>query len=242
MKRKRGRPSLADGGIKKERTRLSAAQYDALMCAYDESTKGEDYYRDLRIAFELMWETGARIGEVIGGRQKYTVRLKNKDKVGNVVSVSEEDRESKINMMRVQQIIPRNEKYPEILLYTEKQHGASKNEPRWVPITPSFYKRLREFAKGKKPEEQLFQFIPSRATISRILQRCGVDAGILHTKVYPHLMRHSFTDRMLDLKLPTPIIARLLGHKHIATVEKYVTDRTSFEARKLMFPDEENKQ
>ena len=60
-----------------------------------------------------------------------------------------------------------------------------------------------------------------REDVWRVIQRRGRDAGISGSRLYPHILRHSFATHLLRRGMDLRTLQELLGHSSIMTTEKY---------------------
>lgn len=60
-----------------------------------------------------------------------------------------------------------------------------------------------------------------REDVWRIIQKRGKIAGIPSSRLYPHILRHSFATHLLRRGMDLRTLQELLGHSSIMTTEKY---------------------
>lgn len=92
---------------------------------------------------------------------------------------------------------------------------------RIVDLTPSLYKSLEQYIKGKTPEEKLLNVSPS--TISGIIRWAGKKGGV---NIHTHSLRHFFGQSLVDTGTDIETVRRLMGHSSIKTTQVYL-GRTS---------------
>ena len=133
-------------------------------------------------------------------------RLENLDLDGRTIRVT-----GKGNKTR---IVPIGSKACEAITgYLEKER------PRLVSKRTGSHVFLTHHGKGMTPS-RLWQIVKATA------QRAGID-----TRVYPHLLRHSFATHLLGGGADLRIIQELLGHADISTTQIYThVDQTRLKA------------
>ncbi|MDT8284369.1 MAG: tyrosine-type recombinase/integrase [Thermovirgaceae bacterium] len=60
-----------------------------------------------------------------------------------------------------------------------------------------------------------------REDVWRIIRKRGSDAGISGSRLFPHILRHSFATHLLRRGMDLRTLQELLGHSSIMTTEKY---------------------
>ena len=111
-------------------------------------------------------------------------------------------------------------------------HGKG-NKERVVPINKEVIKEVLEYLEyrkefiGNRKNNWLF---PSQTSLAGHITRDGffkglkkvaVNAGISPSKVFPHVLRHSFATYLVNKKADLRSIQKMLGHENIATTEIY---------------------
>lgn len=105
------------------------------------------------------------------------------------------------------------------------------NKTRYIPVGRSaensitlYVKKGRPSFVGKKTKSHIFLSrrgtALTRERIRQIIKERALHAGI-GTRVYPHLIRHSFATHLLENGADLRIIQELLGHSDISTTQIY---------------------
>ena len=97
---------------------------------------------------------------------------------------------------------------------------------RYVPLPPLLLGLLRDYWRRQRPAGELL--FPSRRpgghitprTVRAALHRATEQAGVRKTAT-PHLIRHSFATRMLELGVDTRVLQVILGHASPLTTARY---------------------
>ncbi len=72
----------------------------------------------------------------------------------------------------------------------------------------------------KKPDDKVFDYLPSPNTANRTIQRWAIRAGINKVITF-HCARHSFAVMMLDIGVDIYTVSKLLGHRILSTTQIY---------------------
>lgn len=126
---------------------------------------------------------------------------------------------------------------PETCLNYDKQQilvRGKGNKERIVPVAPtalnavSEYLNYREcFLKAGRRSVWLF---PSKSSASghmtrdaffKNIKEAAIQAGIMPSKVSPHVLRHSFATHLLNHDVDLRSVQKMLGHEDIGTTELY---------------------
>jgi integrase/recombinase XerD len=103
------------------------------------------------------------------------------------------------------------------------------DKDRVVPILPALADQLRVYL-GYRGRGPLFinakggRF--SQRSVQQIVKRLAADAGI-DKRVYPHLMRHTVAQLLLEGGMPLEQVQRFLGHSKITTTQIYAESSTA---------------
>ena len=114
--------------------------------------------------------------------------------------------------------------------YLHVRHGKG-NKQRDVPLNSEILPILRDFVRGKRPEESVFGL--SAKTISMKFWQWSKRGGVgIHT----HSLRHKFATDILNRGGNIRAVQKLLGHESLATTEVYlgVTDESLRDAVGLL--------
>jgi integrase/recombinase XerD len=102
-------------------------------------------------------------------------------------------------------------------------HKAKKDSVRYVPILPALAQELRVHLAGRTRgylfESNRHDRYSARA-IQKLIQAAAQGAGI-EKRVYPHLLRHSVAQTLLDRGMPLEQLQKFLGHKDPKTTQIY---------------------
>ena len=89
---------------------------------------------------------------------------------------------------------------------------------RVIPLIPSIAERLRNFTKGMKPEDNVFQL--KAACISNKIRQFAEKAGL--PSFHTHSMRHKFATDLLERGADIRRVQELLGHENLSTTQGYL--------------------
>lgn len=102
-------------------------------------------------------------------------------------------------------------------------HKAKKDSVRYVPLLPALAQELRLHLAGRT-RGYLFESNRhdrySQRAIQKLIQQAAAEARI-EKRVYPHLLRHSVAQILLDRGMPLEQLQRFLGHKDLKTTQVY---------------------
>jgi integrase len=119
--------------------------------------------------------------------------------------------------------------------------GGKFNKDRLVPMAPSMLARLRKYAAvlGKRDPSSVFFPAPDGGPYSivtvyrvfrRLLRECGIAHGGRGKGPRLHDLRHAFAVHRLenwyrqgaDLEAKLPVLAAYMGHKSLASTQRYL--------------------
>jgi integrase/recombinase XerD len=102
-------------------------------------------------------------------------------------------------------------------------HKAKKDSVRYVPLLAALAQELRVHLAGRT---RGYLFESSRhdryspRAIQKLIREAAEGAG-LEKRVYPHLLRHSVAQILLDRGMPLEQLQKFLGHKDLKTTQIY---------------------
>jgi len=114
----------------------------------------------------------------------------------------------------------------ECQLYIQK---AKKGSLRHVPLLPALAQELRLHLGGR---DRGYLFESNRhhryspRAVQKLIQAAAEEAGISR-RVYPHLLRHSVAQILLDRGMPLDQLQKFLGHKDPRTTQIYAESSLS---------------
>jgi integrase/recombinase XerD len=116
--------------------------------------------------------------------------------------------------------------FDECMLRIQKGKG---DKDRVVPILPTLAQELQTHLAGRKAgflfeTRSATKFSPRR--IQQIIKETAADAGIAK-RVYPHLLRHTVAQHLLEGGMPLDQVQKFLGHAKIETTQIYASSSTT---------------
>lgn len=111
------------------------------------------------------------------------------------------------------------------------------NKERTVPFSGKTMMRINEYLKQRKDinfngvymnydeNTPLFKSFKSNDRIHKngvenMMRKLGIQSGVI--RLHPHLLRATFATRLADKGTDIGIIAKLLGHSNLSTIDRYV--------------------
>ena len=109
-----------------------------------------------------------------------------------------------------------------MVIHVRSGKGA---KDRLVPLSPLLLEALRQYWRITRPRDWLFPGDQplahlTRVTVARTCRLAALAAG-LSKRVTPHLLRHSFATRLVELGTDLHTIQQILGHSRIGTTALY---------------------
>lgn len=109
-----------------------------------------------------------------------------------------------------------------MVIHVRSGKGA---KDRLVPLSPLLLEALRQYWRIARPQSWLFPGDQplahlTRETVTRTCRLAALAAG-LSKRVTPHLLRHSFATRLVELGTDLHTIQQILGHSRIGTTSLY---------------------
>jgi len=102
--------------------------------------------------------------------------------------------------------------------------GAKGKKDRYVQLSPKVLTLLREYYKFYNPKTHLFEGQNndkySTTSVIKIVKEAANKSGI-KTRVYPHILRHSFATHQLEQGVDIRYIQEWLSHSSSKTTERY---------------------
>lgn len=178
-----------------------------------------------RMFFDTLWNTGARLGEVMALRPIDFVlepTRQHPQPVAVIKTLKQREREARRPPGR-----PRKETEP-----VEHPDSRYRKPPepviRLVPLLDAGYSlRIREFLLTwrKRVKHQPVWQINSRQTplnwLDGALRRAAGDGVTFPIPVTPHTFRHSFAMHLMMNGVPQKVLQGLLGHRYSRSTEAY---------------------
>jgi integrase/recombinase XerD len=108
----------------------------------------------------------------------------------------------------------------EAMIHIRKGKGRKE---RYVPILPDLAQELRTHL-GDRKAGHLFENRSARAysprRVQQLVKAIALGAGITK-RVYPHLLRHTVAQRLLEGGMPLDQVQKFLGHEKLETTQIY---------------------
>lgn len=169
---------------------------DEVFSLLEAPVAGDCYFRRDRAVMELIYSTGMRVSELVGGNLEdfdlnaEMVRVRGKGSKERLIPFGRAAREA------LEQYLPEREAM--ILARVRRGHEAE---------------RRALFLNGRGTR------LTARS-VERSIQMYGLRAGIAVT-VTPHGLRHSFATHLLEMGADLRMVQELLGHVSLSTTQKY---------------------
>lgn len=112
-----------------------------------------------------------------------------------------------------------------------KIHDGKGGKSRITLLSEKMLVELRDYFKVYYPKEYLFEGQKggkySSESLLNVVKQAAVKSGI-HTRVTPHVLRHSFATHLIESGTSIRFIQQLLGHNSIKTTEIYTNVSTGY--------------
>jgi integrase len=149
----------------------------------------------------ILWRTGIRVSELIG------------------IKVSDIDFENRAIVIKVQKL--------------RKKDGKAIERRRLVPVDQHTLAMVKEYLEWRKqfPYKGDLLFPITRQRVNQIFWKLGRRAGITrvgdptisqHTKMHPHVLRHSFSIHAIKRGMSIERLQKILGHSSPMTTSVYL--------------------
>jgi integrase len=154
-----------------------------------------------RLLIRILWRTGVRVSELIGTR------------------VQDIDFDNRAIVIKVQKM--------------RKRDGKTIERRRVVPIDWGSLDLVRQYLEWRKqfPYKGDLLFPITRQRVNQIFWKLGRRAGITrvgdptisqHTKMHPHVLRHSFSIHAIKRGMSIERLQKILGHSSPMTTSVYL--------------------
>ena len=149
----------------------------------------------------IPWRTGIRVSELIG------------------ISIQDIDRDNRAIVIKVQKM--------------RKKDGKAVERRRVVPIDRGTLDMVKEYLEWRKqfPYKGDLLFPITRQRVDQVYWKLGRRAGITkvgdptvskHTKLHPHVLRHSFSIHAIKRGMTIERLQKILGHSSPTTTSVYL--------------------
>ena len=184
--------------------------------------------------FVLAFETGLRIGEIMGLMWSDIDFKKKTLNVRRTLCYFEKDGKYIFEMHKCKtksskRMVPLTEKACDAL---RRQKFQKKQIEAKGKVAPEEYKNMVFVTKNNQPTQQFIV----QETINVVLKRINKN-GLEFERFTPHCTRHTFATRCIEKGMQPKTLQKLLGHASVTTtMDQYchVTEDTLFDALKLM--------
>lgn len=119
-------------------------------------------------------------------------------------------------------LLPEDIDSQRMVIHVRSGKGA---KDRLVPLSPLLLDALRQYWRAERPQRWLFPgdrplASITQATVARTCRLAALAAGV-SKRVTPHVLRHSFATRLVELGTDLHTIQQILGHSRIGTTSLY---------------------
>jgi len=178
---------------------------EKVIAAKDKKNKREKTNADKNLLLiKTLWQTGARISELVGNGSAPGLRVKDIDMYGKTVTLQalkQKKRKTKPGPMGKNEI-------PYVVRRIPLQDGLRGDLALYIA------------AYHREEEDKIFPISSRRAR--EIVEKICIEAGINRVKSHPHAFRHSFAIYCLLNRVPLPTVQKWLGHSSILNTRIYM--------------------
>ena len=166
-------------------------------CSIIESFKKYQVDKRNQLLLETLWQTGCRLGEIIGGK-----RIEDGKAIGEYPGLCGKDLDIRASSMTV---------------YIEKQ---SRLVTHTISVEPTLVAELLDFytSRGLNREQRIFQV--NKHQVQNMIKIAAEKAGIAR-KVNPHILRHSHAMYLRDSGVHAFVMQKDLAHSNISSTLVY---------------------